>query len=75
MAKTCGTDVVEVLRDLLDAAGSESKIDLSDIDGEDTLGGCRVATFEECGVLTNNEGLVLRLADGTEFQLTVVRSS
>lgn len=32
----------------------------------------RVSTFEEAGVLTNNRGLVVKLADGTKFQITVV---
>jgi hypothetical protein len=31
-------------------------------------------TYAEGGVLTTDEGLVIRLADGTEFQVTVVRS-
>jgi hypothetical protein len=31
-----------------------------------------VSTFEEAGVLTNNRGLVVKLADGTRFQITVV---
>ena len=31
-------------------------------------------TFEDAGVLTRNHGLVVRMADGSEFQLTVVRS-
>lgn len=34
----------------------------------------RVSTYDEAGVLTNNAGLVVRLFDGTEFQITVVRS-
>jgi hypothetical protein len=34
----------------------------------------RVYTFEQAGVLTMNKGLVLSLADGSEFQLTIVRS-
>lgn len=33
-----------------------------------------VRTFEEAGVLTMNKGLVVRLPDGSEFQLTIVRS-
>lgn len=33
-----------------------------------------VSTFDEAGVLTRNAGLVVRLDDGTEFQVTVVRS-
>jgi len=33
-----------------------------------------VETFEEAGVLTYNSGLVIRLPDGSEYQLTIVRS-
>lgn len=33
-----------------------------------------VGTFADQGVMTLNAGLVVRLADGSEFQLTVVRS-
>jgi hypothetical protein len=32
-------------------------------------------TFDEAGVLTRDAGLVVQFADGTEFQVTVVRSS
>ena len=31
-------------------------------------------TFANAGVLTSNEGLVVHLAGGTEFQVTIVRS-
>ena len=34
----------------------------------------RVCSFREAGLLTSNAGLVVRLADGSEWQLTVVRS-
>ena len=34
----------------------------------------RVNTFDEAGVLTYDKGLVIALPDGTEFQLTIVRS-
>lgn len=33
-----------------------------------------VRSFADEGVLTNNKGLVIRLEDGSEFQLTIVRS-
>ena len=33
-----------------------------------------VVTYEEAGVLTNNAGFVIRMVDGSEFQITVVRS-
>ncbi len=34
----------------------------------------RVRTFDEDGVLTQNAGLTVTTADGSEFQLTIVRS-
>lgn len=34
----------------------------------------RVVPYREAGVLTRDAGLVLTLGDGTEFQLTVLRS-
>lgn len=33
-----------------------------------------VETFKDAEVLTNNAGIVLRLMDGSEFQITIVRS-
>ena len=30
--------------------------------------------FSDAGVMTSNEGLILKLADGSEYQVTVVRS-
>jgi hypothetical protein len=33
-----------------------------------------IRSFGDAGVLTRNEGLVLRLSDGSEFQITVVQS-
>jgi hypothetical protein len=34
----------------------------------------RVATFEEEGILTNDNGCVLRFRNGAEFQITVKQS-
>jgi hypothetical protein len=34
----------------------------------------RVGTFAESGLLTRDSGVIVCLNDGTEFQLTVVRS-
>jgi hypothetical protein len=34
----------------------------------------RADTFAECGVLTQDAGFVVTLADGTTYQITVVRS-
>jgi hypothetical protein len=34
----------------------------------------RVQSFEEAGVLTTNNGLVVRTSDGSEFQITIIQS-
>ena len=34
----------------------------------------RVQTFEEAGVLTRNRGVVVRTADGSTFQISIVKS-
>jgi hypothetical protein len=34
-----------------------------------------IRTFEQAGVMTVNEGLVVRLVDGAEFQVTVACSA
>lgn len=34
-----------------------------------------IRSFEELGLLTSNTGLVIALADGSEFQVTIVRSN
>ncbi len=44
------------------------------IPGIDILEDAKIYTFEQAGVLTTDKGLVLSLADGSEFQLTIVRS-
>ncbi len=49
-----------------EAAGLESANDLADVH--------RVRTFEEEGVLTSDAGLVITMASGAEYQLTLVRS-
>lgn len=41
---------------------------------EELSEGARVRSFEEAGVLTRDAGLVVRLPDGSEFQITIVRS-
>ena len=41
---------------------------------EDTaLEDIRVSTFAEAGLLTHDKGLVLRLPDDTEYQITVIQ--
>ena len=36
--------------------------------------GLGISSFAEAGLLTADEGLVLRFPDGAEFQLTIVRT-
>ena len=36
--------------------------------------GLEVARYEEAGLLTDNEGLVLQAEDGSEYQITIVQS-
>jgi hypothetical protein len=43
-------------------------------DMDDGLYRARVETFADAGVLTRDEGLVIWLRNGAEFQATVVRS-
>jgi len=33
-----------------------------------------IQSFEEAGILTNNKGLVIRMKDQREFQITIVQS-
>lgn len=44
------------------------------VDGELEVWIDSAATFAEHGVMTLNKGLVVRLSDGSEFQLSIVRS-
>jgi hypothetical protein len=60
----------EALRFLL---GSDEALDVFN----DECEGAEVRTidsFEECGLMTRNEGLVVRMMDGSEFQVQIVRS-
>jgi hypothetical protein len=41
-------------------------------DEESTIS--EVATFNDRGIMTTNKGIVLSFADGSEFQITIVRS-
>lgn len=59
-------DMREVLEMLLagDVAREETEIDEA----------VSILSFEEAGVLTKDEGLVLRMRNGIEFQITICRS-
>jgi len=65
----------DALKTLLDEIACMDADDLDQFDLPDDLGGIEhVRTFEEAGVLTQNAGLVIELADGSQWQVTIVRS-
>lgn len=43
-------------------------------DGNDGEQHASCATFEDCGMMTRDEGFVVTLSNGDEFQVTVVQS-
>ena len=52
------------------AEAIEELLDL--LDGDEEV--ARTSSFGDAGVLTTNAGLVVRMSDGAEFQVTVVQS-
>jgi len=65
----------DALKTLLDEIACMDADDLDQFDLPDDLGGIdHVRTFDEAGVLTQNAGLVIEMADRSEWQVTVVRS-
>jgi hypothetical protein len=66
----------ELLEQLLLAASNGELEDsgvLDDVDAE-VLQRCHVRSFEEAMLLTSDEGFVLHMADGSEFQVTIRQS-
>lgn len=61
-------DLAEVVEDLLRAVAEDE-----DGDAEE-LHGARLASFRRAGLLTSDAGVVITLADGSEFQLSVIQS-
>lgn len=71
------TQLTALLQALLSAvANGEFDATVGSLLSEADLGGLpevrRVSTFEEAGVLTRDDGLVVRMEDGQRFQVTVV---
>lgn len=56
------TKLVEYLMEVLDFASEEDGMIIGS------------SSFEDVGMMTSNEGLVVRMKDGSEFQITVVKS-
>lgn len=50
---------------------------LNNYNPEEVLAPCevdQVVSFNAAGILTNNKGLVVTMQDGSEFQITIVKS-
>ncbi len=62
--------IADHLQFLLDQSADARK----DEDWEEEMLGNKALGFEEAGVLSGNKGVLLRLEDGSEFQITVVKS-
>lgn len=48
---------------------------LTEFNDSEQLGIDDIYTFEEMGLLTESNGLVLKMEDGSEFQMTIVKSA
>jgi len=53
----------EILGDLLDDGGDFTELERS-----------KTSSFAQAGLLTHDEGVVVKMGDGSEFQITVVQS-
>ena len=65
-------DALKTLLEEIAYMDADERDRLGVLDGLDDIE--NISTFEEAGVLTNNAGLVVRLGDGSEFQITIVQS-
>ena len=68
------TDLQDALHELLNAASGADPEDRSVELPDGLMGLGRVRTYDEAGVFTRDEGLVVRTQDGNEFQVTIVQS-
>ena len=69
------TELQRTLRTLLEEMFQMDIDDLDQFDMPRELAEIeRVSTYDEAGVLTQDAGLVITTADGSEFQLTIVQS-
>jgi hypothetical protein len=62
-----------IMQDVLLEIIGDGETDYLNEDGE-CIEIADVRTFEFAGLMTRDKGLVVKLKDGTEFQLTIVKS-
>jgi len=60
------------LKDIIDLATDADVME--EIDVEPVLQVVSIRSFDEAALLTSDKGLVIRLKDGQEFQVTIKRS-
>lgn len=69
-------DFESLLHDLFETVGygSSDPGELPEVneDFQEAFQGCTVRSFHDAGIMTSNKGLVVKTADGQEFQLTIV---
>lgn len=67
-------DLIEILLDhLCNGELRDALLDEAQADKDAPRGDLTARTFAEAGLLTHNDGVVIRVGD-VEFQLTIVRS-
>jgi hypothetical protein len=66
------TTTTQNIEDLLMAALDTEDVAemISDFDATSVKSAC---SFSNAGILTSNNGVVIRFADGSEFQITIVK--
>lgn len=74
-------EFARALGELLDAVAAMDAVDLADAGLEDEANDLNIAygtgsveSYEAAGFMGYNDGLVVRTSDGSEFQVTIVRS-
>lgn len=60
-------DIIVELIESYEESGADSL-------GEPELEGVSVSTFRDAALMTSDDGVVVTLRDGSEFQLTVIQS-
>jgi hypothetical protein len=67
--------LADLLANLRDAPDDDLGNVLVDTDPHEFIADItNVKTFSDAGLLTNNDGIVIRMKDGSEYQITIVQS-
>jgi hypothetical protein len=68
-------ELQDMLQGIIDTAIENALMTDDDDMSLSTFEEARYTTsFENAGVLTDNKGLIIKMTDGSEFQLTIVKS-